>query len=237
VQKGKFYGVGVGPGDPRHLTLRAVEVLKRVDVVAYPKSRRDRESLALNIVRDYLSPEVELLELEMPMTDDEEALRSAWEAGAQAIVEALDRGRSVAFVTLGDCSLYSTYSYLLQYLKPRIPEERIETVPGVTSLSAAAARLNIPLALGDEPLVVLPSSEEAEYYLDFPNVVVLKVSRRLPQILDILEYKGKEAVLATRIGQSQEEVHLRPRAQDFKDRKVDYMSLLVVKEDMKKWAR
>jgi len=234
---GKFYGVGVGPGDPKLLTVKALEVLKTAQVIAFPKSRLDRESIALEIVKDYLSPEVRFLELEMPMTSEESVLQKSWEAGAKAITKEIQKGYAVAFVTLGDASLYSTYSYLLQYLKQEISEDQIETVPGITALSAAAARLNIPLALGDEPLIVLPSSENAEKYLAFPNIVMLKVSRRLPETLEVLGEKGKSSVLATRIGQAEEEINWFPQTEDFEGKKVDYMSLLLVKEGLEKWVK
>lgn len=227
---GKFYGVGVGPGDSRFLTIRAVEVLQSVDIVAIPKSKLERESVAWEIAQKHCPPNVKLLELEMPMTADRAILQKAWQEGAQAILEQLKNGNSVAFITLGDASLYSTYSYLLDYLRPALPEEQIETVPGITAMSAAAARVNIPLAVGDEPLLVLPSSESIENYLDFPNIVLLKVSRQLPQLLEVLSKSGRPSVLLTRLGQTGEEISRQPKPSDFaSDKKIDYLSLLLVK--------
>ncbi len=226
---GKFYGVGVGPGDPRFLTLRAVEVLQSVNIVAIPKSRLDRESVAWEIAQKHCHQNVKLLELEMPMTADRAILQKAWQDGAQAILKELQAGHSVAFITLGDASLYSTYSYLLDNLRPTLTEDLIETVPGITAMSAAAARVNIPLAVGDEPLLVLPSSDDVDNYLSFPNLVLMKVSRQLPQLLKVLTASGRSSILLTRLGQANEEIRRQPQLSDLNDEKIDYLSLLLVK--------
>lgn len=226
---GVFYGVGVGPGDPKLLTLRAVEVLQRVDFVAMPKSRLERESVAWEIARTHCRPAAGLMELEMPMTSDRTVLQAAWQEGAQKVLTQLEAGFSVAFITLGDPSLYSTYSYLLEYLADKLPSDSIETVPGITAMSAAAALVNLPLAKGDEPLLVLPSAEGVMDYLDFPNLVLMKVSRRLSELLSALEKTKRPTVLLTRVGQAGESVQWQPQAQDIGKDKLDYLSLLLVK--------
>lgn len=226
---GKFYGVGVGPGDPRLLTLQAVDVLQAADIVAIPKSKLDRESVAWDIAKVHCPSKVRLVELEMPMTADKQILATAWQAGAQTLLAELKQGKSVAFITLGDPSLYSTYSYLLNILQEELPQECIVTVPGITAMAAAAARINMPLATGDEPLLILPSTEDVGEYLDFPNLVLMKVSRRLPEILTLLEERGRKAVLLTRLGQAGEKIRWEPKPQDFTSDKIDYLSILLVK--------
>ncbi|MDA8227982.1 MAG: precorrin-2 C(20)-methyltransferase [Desulfitobacterium hafniense] len=228
---GRFYGVGVGPGDPNLLTLRAVEVLQSVDIIALPKSRLDRESVAWDIAKNHCRQGVRLLELEMPMTDNRETLENAWSTGAQQVSEELKLGNSVAFITLGDPSLYSTYSYVLKHLMRLTPNLMVETIPGITAMSAAAAKINLPLATGDEPLLVLPSAEDVDKYTEFPNLVLMKVSRRLPQLLTTLSQAKKEAVLLTRIGQKGEEICRSPIASDFSEGKIDYLSLMLVREE------
>lgn len=229
---GKFYGVGVGPGDPRLLTLQAVDVLQSVDIVAIPKSKLDRESVAWDIAKIHCPSNVRLVELEMPMTADQQVLAKAWQDGAQALLTELKQGKSVAFITLGDPSLYSTYSYLLNILQAELPQECITTVPGITAMSAAAARTNLPLATGDEPLLILPSTEDVGEFLNFPNLVLMKVSRRLPEILTLLEEHERKAVLLTRLGQAGEKIRWEPKAKDFTSEKIDYLSLLLVKKDL-----
>jgi len=229
--KTKFYGVGVGPGDPRLMTLRAVEVLQEVDVVAIPKSRTDRESVAWEIAQEHCRDGVRVLELELPMTSDRDVLEQAWQAGAQAILAEIGAGHSVAFITLGDPSLYSTYSYLLRHLQPVLPGEQIETVPGITAMAAAAARLHIPLATGDEPLLVLPSAEDVAEHLAYPNLVLMKVSRRLPELVRVLNERRRPAALLTRVGQQGEQVRWLSGAEGASEEKIDYLSLMIVKQE------
>ncbi|KGK81636.1 precorrin-2 C20-methyltransferase [Desulfosporosinus sp. HMP52] len=229
---GKFYGVGVGPGDPQLLTLQAVNVLQSVDLVAIPKSKMDRESVAWDIAKVHCPAKARLVELEMPMTSDQQVLEKAWQDGAQTLLEELKQGKSVAFITLGDPSLYSTYSYLLNILQKQLPQECIKTIPGITAMAAAAAKINLPLATGDEPLLILPSTEDVGDYLNFPNLVLMKVSRRLPDILTLLEKRERKAVLLTRLGQAEEKIRWEPKPDDFKAEKVDYLSLLLVKKDL-----
>ncbi|WP_041276061.1 precorrin-2 C(20)-methyltransferase [Desulfosporosinus acidiphilus] len=229
---GKFYGVGVGPGDPRLLTLQAVDVLQAVDLVAIPKSKMERESVAWDIAKVHCPANVRLLELEMPMTADQQVLAKAWQDGAEMLLKELKQGKSIAFITLGDPSLYSTYSYLLNLLEEKLPSDLITTIPGITAMAAAAAKINLPLATGDEPLLVLPSTEDVGQYLDFPNLVLMKVSRRLPEILNLLKERDRKAVLLTRLGQFGEEIRWEPKPEDFQTDKVDYLSLLLVKKNL-----
>ncbi len=226
---GKFYGVGVGPGDPQLLTLRAVQVLQSVPVIAIPKSRLDRESVAWEIARPHCNAGAFLLELELPMTSDQIVLAAAWREAAAAVLAKLQAGLSVAFITLGDPSLYSTYCYLVQELNPQVPAGIIETIPGISALSLAAARLNMPLATGDEPLLILPSADEIDEHLGFANLVLMKVSRRLPQLLSKLTEAGKQYVLATRLGQTGEQIRRQPELTEIGSEKIDYLSLLLVK--------
>jgi precorrin-2/cobalt-factor-2 C20-methyltransferase len=224
----KFYGIGVGPGDPKLITLRAVEVLQEIEVIAIPKSKMDRESVAWEIAKSHCPSGVKMLELEMPMTSDEEVLRTAWQNAADKVSVEIQQGHSVAFLTLGDPSLYSTYSYLLTILENVLLPEQIVTIPGITAMAAAAARVNMPLATGDEPLVVLPGIEGLEEYEKFPNLVLMKVSRNLPEVLNRIQKAGAQAVLATRVGQPGEEIRVLSAQEELE--KVDYLSLVLLKQ-------
>jgi precorrin-2/cobalt-factor-2 C20-methyltransferase len=223
---GKFYGIGVGPGDPQLITLKAVEVLKHMDVIAVPKSRMDRESVAWDIAKGHCPSDIQLMELEMPMTSDEMVLQAAWRNAADQILDILHSGKSVAFLTLGDPSLYSTYTYLLNLLKQELSSEHIETVPGIMAMAAAAAKVNQPLATGDEPLLVLPGIEGVDRYPDIPNLVVMKVSRNLPEVLETLRENKAKAILATRVGQAGERI--RELTEQEEIGKVDYLSIVLI---------
>lgn len=229
-----LYGLGVGPGDPELITLKALKILKEVPVILAPKSRQEGESLALEIVARVLGSAVadkETVELHFPMTRDPVRLAEAWREAARTATEYLRRGRDVAFVTLGDPTFYSTYFLLLDELTRLLPEVTVVTVPGVTSVSACAARLNLPLVQGDERLAVVSGARDPEalrrVLVDFDCTVVLKVGRHLPQVREMLRHLGLEerAVLATRCGLPGERLDSPTGVEE-----ADYLSLLVVKK-------
>lgn len=186
---GKLWGVGIGPGDPELLTLKAVRILRQADVIMLPDSN-GAEKTALNIVRAYLEGKT-LLFAEMPMVRDRAVMDRAHEQAAGQICALLDQGRQVAFVTLGDPSIYSTYMYLHE--KVRRQGYPVEVVPGVPSFCAAAARLNRSLCQGGEPLLVIPASHDQEALLDVPaNKVFMKAGR---SILDLQQLLGERGLL------------------------------------------
>ena len=153
--KGRLFGVGVGPGDPELMTLKGVGILKACDVVAVPRKESGR-CTALKIAAGAV-PEVTekpVLALDMPMTRDRDAREKAYAAAAAALVSALAEGKDVAFITLGDPSVYSTFGYL----RDRVARQGFEavTVPGVTSFCAAAAVLGENLCEDGEPLHIFP---------------------------------------------------------------------------------
>ena len=164
-KKGTLYGIGLGPGDPELMTLKAVRLIRACDVIAAP-GKAPRESVAYRIAVQSV-PEIadkEVLALDMPMTTDEEKLRAAHAASAAAIKQQLDAGKDVAYITLGDPTIYCTFSYLQHLLE----EEgcTAELVSGIPSFCAAAARLGIPLVEWDEPLHVIPAVHKIEKTAD-----------------------------------------------------------------------
>lgn len=235
---GKFYGLGVGPGDPELLTIKAHRILQEVDIICVPITKKEQESLALTIVRPYLQEQKQIMELLMPMTQEESILEASWNEAAEQILLILQEGKQVAFLTLGDPSLFSTYTYLMTRIMKFSPEVVVETIPGITSLAAAAARINLPLAESEEKLTIVPALRNAEELKEIltesSNVVLMKVSRQFPEIVRVLEEEGRleEAVMITRCGQPQERIikDLRQAAGE----KVDYMSLIIVKQGVTK---
>jgi len=230
---GKFYGIGVGPGDPEFLTVKAVRVLAGAGVVCVPRSGPDRESLALQAARPYLPAGYETLELSFPMSRDRSILEESWRTAGEEVAVRVAAGQVVVFLTLGDPLLYSTYGYLLRYLKKHHPGLERETIPGITSFGAAAAAAGEPLAEGEESLAVLPCAyglETVERALDtFDNVVLLKVHRRLPELTALLEARGllEHALLASRVGQPGQFLSADLKSLNFDT--AGYMSLIIVK--------
>lgn len=125
AQPGTLYGLGVGPGDPELITLKALEVLKRVPVVFAAGSTKNDYSLALNVAAQYLPAGTEIKQLGFPMTDDEAVLQAYWQDNARQVLTVLNSGRDAAFVTIGDPLTYSTYAYLLRTLKEMAPQARV----------------------------------------------------------------------------------------------------------------
>ena len=150
---GTLYGIGVGPGDPELIPVKAVRILQEVDIIYTASSTKNTYSLAVNTAQCYIPETTPVAMLPFPMTKDRQEAQSAWEENARIIIAELEAGKNVAFLTLGDSTTYSTYGYLMQYVQTLAPHIPIITIPGITSYQAAAARLNTPLVEGEESLV------------------------------------------------------------------------------------
>lgn len=192
---GRLYGIGIGPGAPDLLTLRAAAIIQKVPVIIVPRGDTGARSQAYSIVSSLLRPEQDVREFEAPMTRDRPVLDEAWNRLAGEIAGELQAGREVAFLTLGDSTLYSTYDYLLQALRQFRPETEVETVPGITSLSAGAAALNLALTVKNESLAVVPANRGLDYIRQalelFDNVILMKVAPRLSEIQSLLTELGR----------------------------------------------
>jgi precorrin-2/cobalt-factor-2 C20-methyltransferase len=189
---GMLYGVGVGPGDPELLTLKAARVVRETPVIAVPVSQAEGESYAFNVVSGMLRPEQRVLRLLFPMLKDPAAKRGYRAAAAAAIADELRAGHDVAFLTEGDPMLHSTFIYVLQCLPDAL---NVEIVPGVSSINAAAAQAALPLVSADQRLAVVPATFEnlgelKEIFCRFDTVVLLKFARVFDQILDLLMELG-----------------------------------------------
>ncbi len=193
---GTLYGVGVGPGAPDLLTLRALELLRRTPVLALPRSSDHGASMAWQIVRPTLGliAGQERLFLTFPMSKDPDRLRPAWDRAFTAIGAHLEAGRDVVFATEGDPSLFSSFIYLAQEAPRRWPGIRVEIVPGVTSITAVPAVTGIPLADGQERIAIVPSTyglaDLADLLVRFDTVVLMKLGGELPHIIATLERAG-----------------------------------------------
>jgi precorrin-2/cobalt-factor-2 C20-methyltransferase len=211
---GTLYGLGVGPGAPDLLTLRAVNVLRKADVILAAASPRNDYSAALETARPPLRPETRLLRLEFPMTRDKTALRQAWEAAARTTKDVLESGADAAFLTIGDPLVYSTFGYLLRTLRALAPHLPVEIVPGVTSIQAAAARARVVLCENGETLRLLPGINSQEQLAaalkDADTAVILKAYRNLPAIREALRQTGRleSCVLASLVERSGEKLRL-----------------------------
>ena len=196
MQLGTLYGVGVGPGAPDLLTLRAVNVLKSVPVLALPRSSDYGASIEWKIIKPAIgeSAEQERLFLTFPMKKDPEQLRPAWDKAFVEIGKRLERGQSVAFATEGDPSLYSTFIYLAREAQQRWPGIKVEIVPGVSSINAVAAVTQIPLADGQERIAIIPANygiaDLTKVLAEFDTTILMKIGSEMPNVLAALEQQG-----------------------------------------------
>ncbi len=230
---GKLYGVSLGPGDPGLLTRRACELLESNRAWTYPVRKKGGDSYALQIVRTagFNLPE-HCQALIFPMTHDREILAKYWLSAAQTVLSILGGGQDVVFLVEGDASTFSTFQHLARTVKSLDEAVSIETIPGVTSFNAAAARAEMPLADTDDTVAIIPAGygiEMIEKMLnDFDTLVLLKVKPMLDDIIELLEKKDllKHSCFIEKAGSNQERViH---DVFSLKGHKVNYLSLLMV---------
>lgn len=236
MRNGVFYGVGVGPGDPELMTLKAVSVLRACAVIAVPRSADKGTSRALDIVKgafDFGNKEV--LELPLPMTKDKAALDASRRQAASLVAEKLGQGQDVAFITLGDPLIFSTFSYLVPFVRELAPGSGIKAVPGVTSFSAAASLQCVPLAETDERVIIVPAAYELERVREAlasaDTVVLMKVNRAIDGIIDLLTDAGliEKAFFVSRAGWPEEEIVTDLSA--IKGTKPDYFSMIIIRKN------
>ena len=226
---GKLWGVGVGPGDPELLTVKAVRVLREADVVIVPDASSG-DKVALNIAKDYLKDK-QIQFVKTPMVRDKAVMDAAHEQAADTICALLDEGKQVAFLTLGDPAIYSTYMYIHQKVLRR--GYAVEVVPGIPSFCAAAARLNQSLCLGREPLTIIPASHDQNDLMDLPgNKVFMKAGRSILELQQALADRGLLDGASMVENCSMENEHVYPHFADLKEPS-GYFSLVIVKGDGK----
>jgi precorrin-2/cobalt-factor-2 C20-methyltransferase len=188
---GTLWGVGVGPGDPDLLTLKAARILTEVDWIFCPAgTAREGEALAARIVAPLGLPAEKFRRVSLCMSRQREAARQAYRRAAEEIVMELRQGRAVAWITEGDPLFYSTFSHIREEVHCLCAEAPIAVVPGVTSVQAAAARAGVPLAGLSESMAILPAAyglERLPMLLDScATVALLKIHSVFDQLLDRL---------------------------------------------------
>lgn len=231
---GTLYGIGVGPGEPELITLKAVDILKRVDVVFAASSTKNQYSLAMNIASRFVSKDTPVLLLKFPMTRDRERLEKAWDSNAKELLGYIRKGKDVAYITLGDPMTYSTFGYIMQAIQRLEPSVPVSIVPGITSYHAAAAASRHIIAEAEESFTVVSGALGAEqlrriiHHTD--NVVMLKVYRNYKEILDEIDRLGltRCTKLISRCGLEDE--HIVYDLDNFRDKMPPYLSLLLIKK-------
>lgn len=231
---GTLYGVGVGPGDPELLTVKAFRVLKESEVIAYPKKRSRAMSYAHQIVNTYINEqEKEMLGLVFPMTKDRSILEREWSNAVEKIWKKLSEGKDVAFVTEGDPFLYSTFIHMMRLVKERHPEVEIQAIPGISSINGAASRLGIPLADGDECIAIVPARDDYDemkrMIQENDCVVFMKVAKVMDLMLSILRELDliDKASVVTKVTSKEEIIW---NVEELNDVDLEYLTLMVVRK-------
>ena len=223
---GKLWGVGVGPGDPELLTLKAVRVISQADVILVPDSCKS-DNVALTIAGEYVKGK-EVLKISTPMVRDQETLDRAFETAADTVAQLLDQGKQAVFLTLGDPCVYSTYMYIHERVLAR--GYAVEMVPGIPSFCAAAAKLNQSLCQGSEPLLILPASHNRLDLLDVPaNKVLMKAGSAILDLKQVFQDRGELEKASMVENCTMEGEHIYPHMKDLESPS-GYFSLVIVKK-------
>ncbi len=246
MSRGNLYGVGVGPGDPELITLKALRVVGQCPVIAVPVSKSrmgegGEGTIALEIIKRAVPDfeDKEILRLSFPMTKDKAVLLESRQEAAAEVARRLEEGRDVAFLTLGDPMLYSTFAFLIPLVGAILPGVEVAVVPGVTSVSAAAARVGAPLVQAEEKLLIAPAfytlQDIDEWVEDFDTVVLMKVKSRLAELKGFLLARDKvqdsrvSALFVERAGWQGLEVIKDLRDLDL-ERGAGYLSMVILKK-------
>ncbi len=205
---GSLTGIGVGPGDPDLLTVKAVRALSNADTIMCPASSKDRPSIALSIVSKIVSESAkrqEVMKLVFPMTKDRDILEQTWRENAHTMAHHVTAGKDVVYVTVGDPYLYSTWIYMHRHLRKSNPDMKISVIPGIVSMFTFASKVGVSIAEGAEKVAIIPScydlSGVREIAKNAEAMVFLKDGRYFDQVVSVLRESGfpDDAVFA--IGQ------------------------------------
>ncbi|MFP4371482.1 MAG: precorrin-2 C(20)-methyltransferase [Halanaerobium sp.] len=229
----KLYGIGVGVGDSGLVTLKAVKILKEVDYICTPLSAKSDSSRALEIISSLVDLKDRVVKLEFKMSKNKQEREESRSAAARKIYQLLKKGKNVAFVTIGDPFLYSTYAYMLKNIKRWDNSIKFETVPGINSIAAVTSEYNLPLAEGKENTAILSDLKDEEHlekvFNLFETVVILKLSRNFDTAYRVLEKLGlKSSVLIASKCGFEDEFYTK-NIEIFKSRKIEYLTLMIVK--------
>jgi len=231
----KIYAVGVGPGDPELLTRKAERILREVPVICAPTANPADSSYALSLVEPFLDRDRQEVIIQVfPMRMDQAGLEEFWEEAAAEVAEKVRLGKDVAFITIGDPFLYSTFLYLYRIFREKYPDIPVEVVPGISSINAAAIAAGIPLGMGAERIAIIPAAFEQENLrktlAEFDTVVLMKMSRVFDGIYELLRELGLDhkAVYVSRVGSPEQEVVF--DLARLVGQKLDYLSLLIVRK-------
>ena len=233
-------GIGVGPGDPDLLTVKAVKAIQNADIIMCPASKEDRPSIALSVVDPLIdkSKNQEIVKLIFPMTKDKDILEQTWKRNAKIMAEKVLSGKNVVYLTVGDPYLYSTWIYMHKDLEENYPDMKISVIPGIVSMFTFASKVGVSIAEGAEKVAIIPScydlSSVKEIAKNSETMVFLKDGRYFDQVINVLKESGFPDDSIFAIGQdlgTENEIIRKLKLGDVNDDTLTtkYFSILVVK--------
>lgn len=224
---GCLYSVGVGPGDPELMTLKAVKIIRNCQVLVLPAESKEK-CVAYQIVRRAI-PEIEdktTVCLVMPMTKDKDRLEKSHREGTQKVAEVLDAGKDAAFLTLGDPTVYATSMYIHQRIAGM--GYRTSIVSGVPSFCAAAAKLGVSLGEKQEQIHIIPASYDVEAAIQLPGTkILMKAGKKMPVVRQCVKEHHGWAAMVENCGMAEE--HLWINVEDMPEHP-GYYTLVIVKD-------
>lgn len=234
MKKGKFFGIGVGPGDPELLTIKAVKAIQSADLIITPKTEKKEGSVAYQIASSYIPKTTKVLPLPFQMSKNMDAVKKQWEENLKVIREHLDEGENIVFLTLGDPMLYSTYMYMFHGLENT--EYEIKTIPGIPAFLGIASYIGRPVTEWEENVLIIPATADPDKIdralAAADNAVIMKVYKNFGFIRKELvkNHMIHKAVLVSRAGLDDEKIldHLEDLPEDFQP---NYLSTILTKKD------
>lgn len=234
-RQGRLYGVGVGPGDPELLTLRAYHILSQVPIIFVPQKGSRSDSFAYSIINNLVPKSgKKVISLILPMLKDREQLEGYWDKAVESIWQHLKGGEDCAFINVGDPLLYGTFIHIFRKLQKSHPEVEVEVIPGISSVNAAAAKAIVPLASNDERIAIISADGDDKFIRetlkDFDTVVFMKMHTVFDKLLSIIEEMNLvgKCVYVRRCTTQDEEI-VRDISK-LRGKKLDYFSLLIVRK-------
>lgn len=233
AKKGKIYGISLGPGDPDLITFKGLKVLQNSDKIYYPGSLLSNgktTSFSLPILQYHQLDENKLVGMFLQMSDDRTQAEETYFATFQSILEDYNNGLTIAFVSEGDSLFYSTFAYLLEHIQKH--QLDVEIIAGVPSFILGAAQHQMPLAILNEKIAIIPrvkDSQELETTLkDYNTVVLIKIRSVLHDITPFLQSSALTIMYCERLGTTQQ--YITTNIEDIKNREIPYFSLLIIKK-------
>lgn len=234
----KFYGIGIGVGDPEMITLKAVKALKELDIVIVPDAGRDFESTAYSIAKDYLKPESKIINMEFSMNPDIKRRQEERVRNGAVVEKHLGMGKNVGFLTIGDPMTFSTYVYLLENISD---VHEVITIAGISSFADITSRFNLPLVMGNETLKVVPLHKNCDIEKEIEsadNIVFMKAALKFKELKKVLKKMGlmNNILMVSESGKEKQKIYFNLDEAD--EENIPYFSTIILKKGgVEKWKK